>query len=260
MIILNAFDFLLLERETKPRSRGVTMVLDKGLGLESADSLMKIAGDHVDFVKFGWGTSIVHNRDLIKDKVSMYKSHDIVPYTGGTLFELAFSQGKLDEFFKEAHDLGFPAVEISDGSCVISHEDKLDCIKRARDEGFMVLSEVGKKNPELDKEISLDDRIAMMNAELAAGSSFIIVEAREGGKNIGIFDKSGNAKADEVIEIANRVDLDRILWEAPNKDQQIFFVLNFGRDVNLGNIACDDITSLETIRRGLRGDTFGKIQ
>lgn len=260
MIILNAFDFLLLERETKPRSKGVTMVLDKGLGLESADSLMKIAGDHVDFVKFGWGTSIVHNRDLIKDKVSMYKSHDIVPYTGGTLFELAFSQCKLDEFFKEARDLGFPAVEISDGSCVISHEDKLDCIKRARDEGFMVLSEVGKKNPELDMEISLDERIAMMNDELDAGSSFIIVEAREGGKNIGIFDKSGNAKEDEVIEIARQVDLDKILWEAPNKDQQIFFVLNFGKDVNLGNISTDDITSLETIRRGLRGDTFGKIQ
>lgn len=260
MIILNAFDFLLIERETKPRSKGVTMVLDKGLGLENADSLMKIAGDHVDFVKFGWGTSIVHDHDLIKDKVEMYKSHDIVPYTGGTLFELAFSQNKLDEFFKEARDLGFSAVEISDGSCDIDHETKLDCIRRAKDEGFIVLSEVGKKNPDLDKEIPLEDRVNKMNDELDAGSSFIIVEAREGGKNIGIFDKSGNAKEDEVNFIADNVDLDRVLWEAPNKDQQIFFVLNFGKDVNLGNISTEDITSLETIRRGLRGDTFGKIE
>lgn len=256
---MNAFDFLLIERESKPRDKGITMVLDKGLGLEMADSLMKIAGEHVDFVKFGWGTSIVHNRDLIKDKVSMYKSHDITPYTGGTLFELAFSQNKLDEFFKEAKELGFPAIEISDGSCAIDHDIKLNCIKRAKEEGFTVLSEVGKKDPVLDKEISLEERVDKMNKELAAGSSFVIVEAREGGKNIGIFDKSGNAKEDEIEYIANSVDGDKILWEAPNKDQQIFFVLNFGKDVNLGNISVDDITSLETIRRGLRGDTFGKI-
>lgn len=236
------------------------MVLDKGLGLETADSLMKIAGDHVDFVKFGWGTSIVHSQDSIKDKVAMYKTHNITPYTGGTLFELAYSQGKLDEFFKEARELGFPAVEISDGSCDMTHEDKLNCIRRAKEEGFTVLSEVGKKNPDLDKEISLEGRVQMMNDELEAGSSFIIVEAREGGKNIGIFDKSGNVKGDDVRYISDNVNIDKILWEAPNKDQQIYFVLNFGKDVNLGNISVDDITSLETIRRGLRGDTFGKIQ
>lgn len=236
------------------------MVLDKGLGLETADSLMKIAGNYVDFVKFGWGTSIVHDREVIKDKVGMYKSHDIVPYTGGTLFELAYHNDKLDEFFQEARELGFPAVEISDGSCDIDHETKLDAIKRAKKEGFQVLSEVGKKNPELDKEIDIYERVKMMNNELEAGSSYIIVEAREGGKNIGIYDKAGNVKEDEINVILDGVDNDRILWEAPNKDQQIFFVLNVGKDVNLGNISTEDITSLETIRRGLRGDTFGKIE
>lgn len=256
---MNAFDFLLIERENKPRNKGITMVLDKGLGLEMADSLMRISGSYVDFMKFGWGTSIVHERDLIKDKVAMYKSHDVIPYTGGTLFELAFSQNMVDEFFAEAKELGFPAIEISDGSSVIEHERKLDLIKQAKEEGFKVLSEVGKKNPLLDKEISIDERVSKMNDELNAGSSFVIVEAREGGKNIGIFDKSGNVKEDEVSYIHSHVNPDKILWEAPNKDQQIFFVLNFGRDVNLGNISVDDITSLETIRRGLRGDTFGKI-
>lgn len=257
---MNAFNFLFIERENKPRAKGITMVLDKGLGIETADSLMKIAGDYVDFVKFGWGTSIVHDRDIIREKVKMYRSHNITPYTGGTLFELAFSQDKLDEFFAEARELGFPAVEISDGSYGMDHETKLNAIRRAREEGFQVLSEVGKKNPELDSEISPEERVRMMNDELEAGSSYIIVEAREGGKNIGIYDKSGNVKEEEVNYINDNVESDRILWEAPNKDQQIFFVLNFGKDVNLGNISVDDITSLETIRRGLRGDTFGKIE
>ncbi len=235
------------------------MVLDKGLGLETAESLMNISGEYVDYLKFGWGTSIVHEQDIIKAKVQMYKDHDITPYTGGTLFELAYMNGKLEEFFTEAHDLGFPAIEISDGSTSINHDDKLDCIKRAKQEGFEVLSEVGKKNPELDKELTLEERIRYMQDELDAGSSLVIVEAREGGKNIGIFDKAGNAKEDEIDVILDKVNPNKILWEAPNKDQQVFFILKLGNTVNLGNVSSDDITSLETLRQGLRGDTVGKI-
>lgn len=257
--ILKSFEFLSKKREEKPRTCGLTMVLDKGLGLETASSLMDISGEYVDYLKFGWGTSIVHEQDIIRAKVEMYKSHQITPYTGGTLFELAYKNGRLNEFFNEAHELGFPAIEISDGSTIISHEDKLECIELACDDGFEVLSEVGKKDPILDKEMSLDDRIKAMNDELNAGSSLIIVEAREGGKNIGIFDKSGKAKEDEIDTILNNVDNEKILWEAPNKDQQVFFILKLGNEVNLGNISSDDITSLETLRRGLRGDTLGKI-
>ncbi|WP_405269500.1 phosphosulfolactate synthase [Methanobrevibacter sp.] len=256
---MKSFEFLSKKREEKPRDCGLTMVLDKGLGLEMADSLMDISGEYVDYLKFGWGTSIVHEQDIIKAKVEMYKDHDITPYTGGTLFELAYKADKLEKFFKEAHELGFPAIEISDGSTNIVHEDKLNCIKRASDEGFEVLSEVGKKDPTLDRELSLDERISQMQDELDAGSSLIIVEAREGGKNIGIFDKSGNAKEDEIDVIVDEIDNKKILWEAPNKDQQVFFILKFGNTVNLGNISSDDITSLETLRRGLRGDTLGKI-
>ena len=256
---MKSFEFLSKKREEKPRTCGLTMVLDKGLGLETAESLMNISGDYVDYLKFGWGTSIVHDREIVKAKVEMYKSHDITPYTGGTLFELAYMAGKLDEFFKEAHFLGFTAIEISDGSTDISHEEKLNCIRKAKEEGFEVLSEVGKKDPGLDKELSLDERIQFMQEELDAGSSLVIVEAREGGKNIGIFDKSGNAKEDEIDYILNHIDGSKILWEAPNKDQQVFFILKLGNDVNLGNISSDDITSLETLRQGLRGDTVGKI-
>lgn len=256
---MKSFNFLLKEREEKPRQKGITMVLDKGLGLETAESLMNISGDYVDYLKFGWGTSIVHEQDIIKDKVAMYKSHNITPYTGGTLFELAYMNDKLEEFFQEAHDLGFEAIEVSDGSTTISHDKKLECIESAKKDGFEVLSEVGKKDPGLDKELSLDERIEYMQNELEAGSSLIIVEAREGGKNIGIYDKAGNAKEDEIDYILDNFDENKILWEAPNKDQQVFFILKLGNDVNLGNVSTDDITSLETLRRGLRGDTVGKI-
>lgn len=256
---MKSFNFLLKEREEKPRQKGITMVLDKGLGLETAESLMNISGDYVDYLKFGWGTSIVHEQDIIKDKVAMYKSHNITPYTGGTLFELAYMNDKLEEFFQEAHDLGFEAIEVSDGSTTISHDKKLECIESAKKDRFEVLSEVGKKDPGLDKELSLDERIEYMQNELEAGSSLIIVEAREGGKNIGIYDKAGNAKEDEIDYILDNFDGNKILWEAPNKDQQVFFILKLGNDVNLGNVSTDDITSLETLRRGLRGDTVGKI-
>ena len=256
---MKSFNFLLKEREEKPRQKGITMVLDKGLGLETAESLMNISGDYVDYLKFGWGTSIVHEQDIIKDKVAMYKSHNITPYTGGTLFELAYMNDKLEEFFQEAHDLGFEAIEVSDGSTTISHDKKLECIESAKKDGFEVLSEVGKKDPGMDKELSLDERIEYMQNELEAGSSLIIVEAREGGKNIGIYDKAGNAKEDEIDYILDNFDGNKILWEAPNKAQQVFFILKLGNDVNLGNVSTDDITSLETLRRGLRGDTVGKI-
>ena len=235
------------------------MVLDKGLGLSTAESLMDIAGEYVDYLKFGWGTSIIHDAEIIGSKVEMYKSHNITPYTGGTLFELAYMNDKLDDFFNRAHELGFSAIEVSDGSISITHDEKLEAIKKAKKDGFEVLSEVGKKDPNLDKELSLDERISYMQSELDAGSSLIIVEAREGGKNIGIFDASGNAKEDEIDYILDRFDGKKILWEAPNKDQQVFFILKLGNTVNLGNVSSDDITSLETLRQGLRGDTVGKI-
>lgn len=257
---MKAFDFLLKERETKPRDIGMTMVLDKGLGFDTAKSLMEISADYVDYLKFGWGTSVIQDENLIRAKVEMYKGSDIIPYTGGTLFELAYMNDKVDNFFKRAKELGFESIEISNGSTDLSYEDKIDYIKQATDLGFHVLSEVGKKNPAIDKEITLEERVNYMNAELEAGSSKVIVEAREGGKNIGIFDKSGNAKEDEVDYILNNIsDETKIIWEAPQKDQQVYFVLKLGSDVSLGNISTDDIISLETIRQGLRGDTLGKL-
>lgn len=256
---MKCFGFLLPPRSEKPRNNGLTMVLDKGLGYETAKSLMEISGDYVDLLKFGWGTIIIHNKEIIQKKVKMYKSFDIIPYTGGTLFEIAYNNDKVDDFFNEAENIGFEAIEISDGSTEMTEDEKLEFITKAKEKGFYVLSEVGKKDPKADAKLDLYRRIELINAELKAGSDKVIIEAREGGKNIGIFDKDGAAKEEEIEYITKHTPDENIIWEAPNKDQQVSFVLKLGKDVNLGNISSDDITSLETIRRGLRGDTLNKI-
>ena len=256
---MKSFEFLLPQRENKPRNKGLTMVLDKGLGYEMAKSLMEISGEYVDLLKFGWGTVITHDKEIIKKKVEMYKSFDIIPYTGGTLFEIAYINNEVEGFFKESKDIGFTAIEISDGSTDMEHNEKLKFISKAKEEGLYVLSEVGKKDPVADSALDIDKRVELINAELKAGSDKVIIEAREGGKNIGIFDNKGIAKEEEVDYITKHTSKENIIWEAPNKDQQVYFVLKFGKDVNLGNISSEDITSLETIRRGLRGDTLNKV-
>lgn len=256
---MKSFEFLLPKRTEKPRNQGITMVLDKGLGVANAKSLMEISGEYVDFLKLGWGTAIVHDKEIIKEKVAMYKSFNIRPFPGGTLFELAYLNNKFEEYLEEAKDIGFETLEISNGSTDIPLEEKLKCITLAKEKGFYVLSEVGKKDPDLDAELSVEERIELINKELAAGSDKVIIEARESGKNIGIFDKNGNAKQNEINKIIEEIATENLIWEAPNKNQQVFFVLNINPDVNLGNISSEEITSLETIRRGLRGDTVGKV-
>jgi len=256
---MKSFNFLLPKRSKKPRNNGLTMVLDKGLGYETAKSLMEISGDYVDLLKFGWGTIVTHDRNIIKNKIKMYKSFDIIPYPGGTLFEIAFKENKVSKYFDEVEAMGFETIEISNGSIDMASEKKLDFITTAKDKGLNVISEVGKKDPDKDSKIEIDERIKSIKDEIKAGSSKVIIEAREGGKNIGIFDKSGEAKDEEVSYLLKNLDNEKIIWEAPNKDQQVYFILKLGKDVNLGNISTEDITSLETLRRGLRGDTLNKL-
>jgi phosphosulfolactate synthase len=256
---MKSFNFLSEDNSPKPRDTGLTMVLDKGLGYETAYSLMKIAGDYVDYLKFGWGTTAIQDFNIVKEKVDMYKSFDIKPYVGGTLFEIAFMKSKLDEFFKEASILGFETVEISDGTINITEDEKLNCIKKASDLGFNVLSEVGKKDLIEDSKLDIDSRIDLIKREKEAGSDKIILEARESGKSIGVFDESGNPKEDEVDYILSKVNKNDLIWEAPNKNQQVYFILKIGSKVNLGNISSEDIISVETLRKGLRGDTVGKV-
>jgi phosphosulfolactate synthase len=255
---MKAFNFITPYRVEKPRKNGITMMLDKGMGLRTLNDLMEVSGEYIDFAKFGWGTSALHDRELIQNKVEIYLSHDINPYPGGTLFEIAYMKNKFSEFLDESQKLGFTAIEISDGSTIISPEERRDIISKTKDRGFTVISEVGKKDPQDDCKLDTDDRVKLINSDINAGSDRILIEAREGGKGIGIYDECGNVKEDE-LEILAKTDMEKIIWEAPLKNQQTYLILKFGPNVNLGNIAPEEITSLETIRRGLRGDTLGKL-
>jgi phosphosulfolactate synthase len=255
---MKAFNFITPYRVEKPRKNGITMMLDKGMGLRTLNDLMEVSGEYIDFAKFGWGTSALHDRELIQNKVEMYLSHDINPYPGGTLFEIAYLKNKFSEFLDESEKLGFTAIEISDGSTNITPEERRNIISKTKDRGFTVISEVEKKNPQDDCKLDTDDRVKLINSDINAGSDRILIEAREGGKGIGIYDECGNVKEDE-LEILAKTDMEKIIWEAPLKNQQTYLILKFGPNVNLGNIAPEEITALETIRRGLRGDTLGKL-
>ena len=255
---MKAFNFITPYRVEKPRKNGITMMLDKGMGLRVLEDLMEVSGEYIDFAKFGWGTSALHDRELIQNKAEMYLSYDVNPYPGGTLFELAYMKNKFSEFLDEADKLGLTAIEISDGSTIISPEERRNIISETKDRGFIVISEVGKKNPQDDCKLDTDDRVKLINSDINAGSDRILIEAREGGKGIGIYDECGNIKENE-LEILAKTNMEKIIWEAPLKNQQTDLILKFGPNVNLGNIAPEEVTSLETLRRGLRGDTLGKL-
>ncbi len=256
---MNAFNFLTPPRGGKPRKAGITMVLDKGMGLQAARDLMEISSDYVDFIKFGWGTLPLHRRDIVMEKVEMYRSFNVEAYPGGTLFEIAYINGMVPEYLEEAGEIGFKTLEISNGTVNISNDEKCRFIEMAVDAGFNVISEVGKKDPALDSQLDPEERVELVSEDLNAGASMVLMEARESGQNIGIYDSNGNVKEDEVNYLIEKLPSDRIIWEAPQKNQQVYFILKIGPDVNLGNIPPEEITALETIRRGLRGDTLGKV-
>jgi phosphosulfolactate synthase len=255
---MNAFDFLTKDR-IRPSGEGVTMMLDKGMGPNMVEDFLEISGNYVDLAKFGWGTSAVHERELIKYKIDTYISNDVVPYPGGTLFEQAYINNKFNEFLKEAQELGFGAIEISDGTVEISTSERSDMIGRVKDAGFMVLTEVGKKDPTKDHLLSPDDRVKLVEQDLESGADKVIIEAREGGKDLGIYNGKGEVKEDDMQVLIDALDVNKLIWEAPQKNQQTYMILKFGSNVNLGNIAPEEITALETMRRGLRGDTLGKV-
>lgn len=252
---MRAFEFL--DKVGKIETN--TMVLDKAIGYETLKDMLTITGDYFNLAKYGWGTSILIDADIIKNKNELYHTYDIKTYPGGTLFELANMQNKVDEYFDALDKLNFNAVEISNGSTEIPDDIRSDIIKQAKELGFYTLSEVGKKNPELDNKYTEDKRVELINNDLASGSDMVIIEGRESGKNIGIYDNSGNIKEDTFQIIHDNVPEDKIMWEAPQKNQQIGLILSLGNNVNLGNINSNDIISLETLRRGLRGDTLGKV-
>jgi phosphosulfolactate synthase len=239
------------DRSAKPRERGVTHVLDKGLSLADVDGMIEVAGDSVDIVKLGWGTALATGN--LKAKLARYRDHGIPVVLGGTLTELAIAQGRLEQLISWVGELGLSHFEISDGTIALEHDRKLELIERlARD--FTVLSEVGSKD-DTGAITPPYQWVEMMREELGAGAWKVIAEGREAG-TAGIFRPTGEVREGLIGEIVHEIDSDRIMFDAPNKHQQVWFIRRFGADVNLGNIAAADVLSLETLRLGLRSDTL----
>jgi phosphosulfolactate synthase len=237
------------ERAQKPREEGITHVLDRGLSVADVDGLIEVAGDYVDLVKLGWGTAVATGN--LDAKLARYRAHDIPVMLGGTLTELAIAQDRLDALVKWLHDLELAHIEVSDGTITLEHERKLELIQRLSGE-FTVLSEVGSKD---DTRIMAPFRwVEQIESELEAGAWKVIAEARESG-SVGIFRHDGEVRMGLIDEIVHAVPPERILFEAPRKDQQVWFIRRLGADVNLGNIMPEEVLSLETMRIGLRSDT-----
>ena len=241
------------KRTGKPRESGLTMVMDKGLSIREVEDLLSISAPHIDIVKLGWATSFVTPN--LKEKLKVYKDAKIPVYFGGTLFEAFVVRDQFEDYLRMLDEYDLEYGEVSDGSIEIPHDEKCGYITRLSSR-IKVLSEVGSKDAE--KIFAPYKWIEMMQAELDAGAWKVIGEAREGG-NVGLFRSSGEVRQGLVDEIIHAIPAENIIWEAPQKSQQVYFVKLVGPNVNLGNIAPNEVIPLETIRLGLRGDTFANF-
>jgi phosphosulfolactate synthase len=238
------------ERPSKPRNSGITMVMDKGLSVREAEDFMAVGSEYTDMVKLGFGTSLI--TPGFEKKIQIYKKAGAVPYFGGTLFEAFIVRNMFREFVDFLDKNEIDLVEVSDGSYDIDHNQKLEYISKLAKRGT-VISEVGSKKK--DVIYSPEQWVAMMKSELNAGSVKVIAEARESGTT-GIYNEDGSINNEIIRGISEHVKLENVIWEAPLKSQQAWFIKHFGANVNLGNIAPTEIIPLETLRLGLRGDTF----
>jgi phosphosulfolactate synthase len=238
------------ERTSKPRQTGFTMIMDKGLSIREVEDFLSVASQYVDVVKLGWATSYVTPN--LKEKLAVYRNAGIPTYFGGTLFEAFIIRKQFEDYLRVLDKFEMTYAEVSDGSLEMPHEEKCEYIRKLAS-SVTVLSEVGSKDDQ--KIIPPYKWIALMQAELDAGAWKVIGEAREGG-NVGLFRSTGEVRSGLVEEILTKIPFEKIIWEAPQKAQQVWFIKLLGANVNLGNIAPNEVIPLETIRLGLRGDTF----
>ncbi len=238
-------------RSAKPREAGVTSVLDRGLSVAEVDALMEVAGDSVDLVKLGWGTALVTGN--LDAKLERYRDHGVAVTFGGTLTELAIRDGRVGPYIAWMRERGISHVEVSDGTIELEPARKREFIAEFVAEGFRVLSEVGSKD---DTRIMAPYRwVELITGELEAGAWKVIAEARESG-TAGIYRADGEVRMGLIDELAHALPVEKLLFEAPQKDQQVWFLQRFGHEVNFGNITPTDVLSLETLRLGLRSDTM----
>jgi phosphosulfolactate synthase len=237
-------------RTAKPRNEGITLALDKGYSIRQAEDFCEVASEYTDIVKLGWGTSYV-TRNL-EEKIDVYNRNDIPVYLGGTLFEAYVLRDQLDAYVELLKRYGLRYVEVSNGTILLSEKRKLDIIEKLSKD-FTVLSEVGSKNP--NDIIPPYKWVKMIQNEMNAGAWKVICEARESG-TVGVFRPNGEIRSGLIDEIADQVSIENLLFEAPQKEQQVWFIRKFGSNVNLGNIMPSEVISVETLRLGLRSDTL----
>ncbi|HEY9532974.1 MAG TPA: phosphosulfolactate synthase [Mucilaginibacter sp.] len=238
------------ERTQKPRDKGITMIMDKGLSVRQVEDFLEVAGPYTDIVKLGWATSYVTPN--LDRKIKIYQEANIPVYFGGTLFEAMVIRGQFDDYRRVLDKYKLQHAEVSDGSITIDHAEKCEYIRKLAEQ-VTVISEVGSKD--VQKIFAPYKWIQLMKAEIEAGSWKVIAEARESG-NVGIYRDSGEVRQGLVDEILTQIPEDHIIWEAPQKAQQVWFIELIGANVSLGNIAPVDTIPLETLRLGIRSDTF----
>ena len=242
-------------RSSKPRTTGLTMVIDKGIGINKVKDLIQTSGEYIDIIKLTFGTSAFYDREFLMEKIRLLSAAKIDVMPGGTFLEVALWKGAYDKYLKRSKELGFSMIEISDGTITIDLATRKDIIRRALEMDFKVITEVGKKDPKEALPIALIHQL--IKEDLQCGAFKVIIEAREAGKGVGIFDQTGKIKQDEVDHIIAGVeDVDLLVWEAPIKNQQQELIIQFGINVNLGNVPADEVLALEALRQGLRGDTL----
>jgi phosphosulfolactate synthase len=238
------------KRTEKPRNKGITLALDKGLSVRQAEDFCESTSGYTDMVKLGWGTSIVTQN--LQEKLDVYKAYDIPVFFGGTLFEAYELRNELDRYLAMLDDYGIEMLEVSNGTIWLSDQRKNEIIKELSGE-FTVLSEVGSKNP--DEIIPPYKWVKMIEQELKAGAWKVICEARESG-TVGVFRPNGEIRSGLIEEISDQISVEHLIFEAPLQEQQTWFIKKFGSNVNLGNVLPEEVISVESMRLGLRSDTL----
>ena len=246
-------------RVVKPRNTGCTMVMDVGKSLLETDSILQFSGNYIDHWKFGFGTSAFIDKTVLQEKLSLLAAHNILTFPGGTLLEVALLSHHCRVYMTRAKELGFTAVEISDGTLPIPRFRRKRIIECVLNAGLIPITEVGKKDPK--HQPTTDQLIAEVLEDLAWGAAWVIIEGRESGQGVGVFNESGRVDEFEVDRIIDGLGAktEALIWEAPLKAQQVFFIEKFGANVGLGNIAVDQILALEALRNGLRFDTLNRL-
>lgn len=256
--VFSSWDTLLIDptqnRESKPRTAGLTMVIDKGMGPTSFRDLLELAAEYIDFIKLGFGTAGLTPLSVLQEKLHLARHYGVTLYPGGTFFEVAHTQNRFENYLESLLELGFTWVEISDGTIFLPATDRSHVIHRAQRAGFKVITEIGKK--EAGSVTPVPILVETFYRDREDGADYVIVEGRESGKNIGIYNQKGDVDTSYVEEVKERIASNHLIWEAPQKSQQVNLIKLMGPHTNLGNIPPSEVLPIESLRRGLRSDTF----